>query len=83
MWRLAQKMLSLAQHPLRKQTACSDTIEGSTGSFPSFQNPPRPPAPNFHLIRGGEGKMCSNFEEVCSLDSLCPEDNVSNKQISI
>jgi hypothetical protein len=61
MWRLAQKMLSLAQHPLRKQTACLDTIEGVERQFSELSEPPRPPISNFHLIRGGEGKMCGNF----------------------
>ncbi len=53
MWRLAQKMLSLAQHPLRKQTALLDTMEGSSGSFPSIQNPLRPPPRIFTLSEGG------------------------------
>jgi hypothetical protein len=56
MWRWAQKMLSLAKHPLRKQTACSDTIEGSSGSFPSFQNPPSAPNLEFQPYPRREGQ---------------------------
>ena len=55
-WWLGQNMLSIAQHQLRKQTACSETIEGSSGRFPSFHNPPRPPTSEFPPYPRGEGQ---------------------------
>ena len=34
------------------------------------------------LSEGGRARCAATFEEVGSIASLCPEDNVSNKQIS-
>ncbi len=55
---------------------------GVKRQFPELLEPPRPPTLNFHLIRLGEGKMCSDFGEdlVTTISYLFLSDVVSNKR---
>ena len=64
--------LSLAQHH-----------QGVERQFSELSEPLRPPYLQFPPYpRGGRARCAATLGDVRSLASLCPEDNVSNKQIS-
>ena len=56
---------------------------GVERQFPELTEPPSAPYLQFPPYpRGGRARCAATFGEVGSLASLCPEDDVSNKQIS-